>query len=205
MFCPHRQLQQNSSRCQIIIFVFSMDAKEGYASGLTLPYFPLPHSPLPHLPLSPLILTLSLFSSSLHPHPPLSLLSLIPLSPLLKACEMEGAGTIALGALKWLWALNPSFPSRDSPDPIDVKAAVGKQTLSLCDIFYYCIELIIVAPLPPLLTLSPPPLPLFSSPLPSPSPSPHPSLLSPHFLLITQTVHPKTPSPSTRSCPPPPW
>ena len=34
---------------------------------------------------------------------------------LFKACEMEGSGIIALGALKWLWALNPSFPSTESP------------------------------------------------------------------------------------------
>lgn len=28
---------------------------------------------------------------------------------------MEGAGLVSLKALKWLWTLNPSFPSEDVP------------------------------------------------------------------------------------------
>ena len=28
---------------------------------------------------------------------------------------MEGAGLVSLKALKWLWTLNPSFPSEDIP------------------------------------------------------------------------------------------
>jgi pentatricopeptide repeat protein len=34
---------------------------------------------------------------------------------LFKACEMDGAGLVAMEALNWLWALNPSFPSIEPP------------------------------------------------------------------------------------------
>ena len=51
---------------------------------------------------------------------------------LFKACEMEGSGLIALGALKWLWALNPSFPSKEEPPIVKLREKNGK-----CFLFIY--------------------------------------------------------------------
>ena len=51
---------------------------------------------------------------------------------LFKACEMEGSGLIALGALKWLWALNPSFPSKEEPPIVKLREKNGK-----CFLFHF--------------------------------------------------------------------
>ena len=50
---------------------------------------------------------------------------------LFKACEMEGSGLVALGALKWLWALNPSYPSKEGPPIVKLRDKNGENTV-LC-------------------------------------------------------------------------